>query len=99
MRKTAIYYHIFVINYFVFVIVNKKGYENMKSVISENQSWIDATWEKVEKKLSKTAIKSRNKIPYTTVNGEHDGKAGISHISPGAVPCTNIVPGNIVSGE
>ncbi len=46
----------------------------MKNVIAENQSWIDATWEKVEKKLSKTAIKSRNKLPYTTVNGEHDDK-------------------------
>jgi unsaturated chondroitin disaccharide hydrolase len=46
----------------------------MKNVILNNQSWIDSTWEKVEKKLSKTAVKSRNKIPYTTVNGEHDDR-------------------------
>lgn len=47
----------------------------MKNVIKQHQNWIDATWEKVDKKLSKTAVKSREKIPYTTVNGEHDDKA------------------------
>ena len=46
----------------------------MKSIIEQNRVWIDSTWEKVEKKLSKTALKSREKIPYTTVNGEHDDK-------------------------
>lgn len=45
-----------------------------ETVVQENQAWIDETWEKLDKKLSKTAIKSRNKIPYTTVNGEHDDK-------------------------
>lgn len=44
----------------------------MKSIIKDNQTWIDTTWEKLEKKLSKTAVKSRNKLPYTTINGEHD---------------------------
>jgi len=44
----------------------------MHSIIEQNQSWINTTWEKVEKKLSKTAIKSRNKLPYTTENGVHD---------------------------
>ncbi len=48
----------------------------MKNVIEQNQAWIDSTWEKVDKKLSKTAVKSRNKIPYTTLNGEHDDKSG-----------------------
>lgn len=47
----------------------------MKNVIADNKAWIDATWEKVDKKLSKTAVKSRDKIPYTTVNGVHDDKS------------------------
>ena len=48
----------------------------MKNVIAQHQNWIDTTWEKVDKKLSKTAVKSREKIPYTTVNGEHDNRVG-----------------------
>ena len=46
----------------------------MKNVIAQNKEWIDATWEKIDKKLSRTAVKSRNKIPYTTVNGIHDDR-------------------------
>ena len=49
----------------------------MQDIIAQNQAWIDLTWEKIEKKLSRTAVKSRNKIPYTTVNGEHDDKSNI----------------------
>jgi len=44
----------------------------MKSVIDKNKSWIDSTWEKVDSKLSKKAIKSRNKLPSTSINGVHD---------------------------
>ena len=47
----------------------------MDRIIAQNKEWIDATWEKIDKKLSKTAIKSRNKLPYTTINGVHDDKA------------------------
>jgi len=43
-------------------------------VLNENASWIEEIWKKLAKKLSCTAIKSRNKIPYTTENGEHDDK-------------------------
>jgi len=46
----------------------------MYKVISENKQWIDATWEKIEAKLSRTAVKSRNKLPYTTVNGVHSDR-------------------------
>ena len=46
----------------------------MKTVIAENKAWIDATWEKVDKKLSKVAVKSREKLPYTTVDGVHNDK-------------------------
>ena len=45
-----------------------------KTIIAENQAWIDATFAKVDKKLSRTAVKSREKLPYTTVNGVHDNK-------------------------
>jgi unsaturated chondroitin disaccharide hydrolase len=47
----------------------------MKTVIEQNKEWIDATWEKIEQKLSRTAVKSRNKIPYTTIDGVHTDKA------------------------
>ena len=50
----------------------------MESIIKKHYEWINNTWEKVERKLSRTAVKSRNKIPYTTVNGEHDDKATTS---------------------
>lgn len=46
----------------------------MKSVMKENAAWIEETWEKLDKKLSRTAVKSRGKLPYTTVNGVHDDK-------------------------
>lgn len=46
--------------------------EKMKSVIEQNRIWIDSTWEKVDRKLTRTAVKSRNKLPYTTVNGVHN---------------------------
>ena len=45
------------------------------ALIKEHQAWIDKTWEKLDKKLSKTAVKSRYKIPYTTINGEHDDRS------------------------
>ena len=41
-------------------------------IIKENKSFIDNTWQKLENKLSLTSIKSRHKIPYTTVNGVHN---------------------------
>ena len=34
----------------------------------------DSFKERVDKKLSKVAIKSRDKIPYTTKNGVHDNR-------------------------
>lgn len=47
----------------------------MNTVIEHNKAWIDSTWEKIDKKLAKIAVKSRNKLPYTTVNGEHDDRS------------------------
>lgn len=45
-----------------------------QDIINENRAWIDGVWEKLDKKLSRTAVKSRFKLPYTTVNGEHVSK-------------------------
>lgn len=46
----------------------------MRNVIEQNHEWIDLTWAKIDKKLSKVTEKSRNKLPYTTINGVHDDK-------------------------
>lgn len=45
---------------------------SFERIISENKNWIEQTWKKIDKKLSVTAIKSRDKIPYTSINGVHD---------------------------
>ena len=47
----------------------------MNVITEQNKAWIDATWEKIDKKLARIAVKSRNKLPYTTVNGEHDDRS------------------------
>ena len=45
-------------------------------IIEANKSFIDQTWAKLDAKLSEVAIRSRDKIPYTTVNGVHDDRQG-----------------------
>ncbi len=45
-----------------------------EKIIADNKAWIDEVWEKLDTKLSRTAVKSRDKIPYTTKNGEHDSR-------------------------
>lgn len=47
----------------------------MIETIKNNSEWINRTWEKIDGKFSKVAIKSRNKLPYTTINGVHDDKS------------------------
>lgn len=46
----------------------------MNKVIEQNREWIDGTWDKIDKKMSRIAVKSYDKIPYTTVNGVHDDR-------------------------
>ena len=43
-------------------------YEN---ILAQNKEWIDTTWAKIDGKLSRVAVKSRNIIPYTAVDGVH----------------------------
>ena len=47
----------------------------MKDIILQNSEWIESVWNKVDKKLKTVAVKSRDKLPYTTVNGVHDDKS------------------------
>ena len=53
----------------------------MNNLMETNAQWINDTWEKIDRKLSKLCIKSRDKIPYTTVDGVHDDRG---HANPGA---------------
>lgn len=43
----------------------------MEKYIKNYKEWIAETWMKLDKKLSYVAVKSRDKIPYTTIDGEH----------------------------
>ena len=45
-----------------------------QTIIEENSGWIESTFKKLDEKLSRTAVKSRYKIPYTSINGEHNDK-------------------------
>ena len=50
-------------------------------IIAQNQSWIDETWAKIEKKATAAAIKGRNKVPYTTdAEGNHTDKSKDPHM-------------------
>ena len=41
--------------------------------LSKNDAeWVNSVWDKLDEKLKKVSIRSREKIPYTTVNGVHD---------------------------
>ena len=47
-----------------------------EKLIETNKEWIDEVWGKLDTKLSRVAVKSREKIPYTTFDGVHDDKQG-----------------------
>lgn len=49
----------------------------MQKILQQNKQWIDQTWQKLDTKLSRTAIKSRDKIPYSSQNGVHDNQMEI----------------------
>ena len=50
-----------------------------EKIIADNKAWIDETFAKVDKKLSHTAVKSRGKLPSTSVNGVHDDASRYIH--------------------
>lgn len=44
---------------------------DLKKAAQRDKDFINNTWEKLDKKLSIVAVRSREKIPYTTKNGSH----------------------------
>ncbi|MEG1880142.1 MAG: glycoside hydrolase family 88 protein [Oscillospiraceae bacterium] len=47
----------------------------MFNLTESDKKWIDDVWAKADNKLKKVAVRSREKIPYTTINGVHDNMA------------------------
>lgn len=47
----------------------------MGKFLEQEKDWIDSTWDKLNRKLLKTAVNCRDKIPYTSVNGKYDDKS------------------------
>ena len=52
----------------------------INQVISQNQNWIDETWEKIEKKLKRVSVEAKDKIPKESINGVYDDMSN----APGA---------------
>ena len=46
----------------------------MFQTVEANTQWINDTWSKIDSKLQKVCVRSREKLPYTSVNGVHDNK-------------------------
>ena len=47
----------------------------MVDLIQENKEWIDSVWRRIDEKLQVISVRSRDKLPYTTINGTHDNRA------------------------
>ena len=45
-----------------------------EKIIEQNKDWIESVFQKLDKKFSRIAIKSRNKIPYSVKDGVHDDR-------------------------
>lgn len=43
----------------------------MTMLTLEEKQWVDATWHKLVSKMEKVAVRSYDKLPYTTVDGVH----------------------------
>jgi len=49
---------------------------DLKKAAQRDKDFIESTWDKLDKKLSVVAERSREKIPYTTKNGSHINHEG-----------------------
>ena len=47
----------------------------MEKFFKAHKEWADTTWSKIYTKLEAVAPRSKDKIPYTTLNGRHDDKS------------------------
>ncbi|MBQ9756529.1 MAG: glycoside hydrolase family 88 protein [Clostridia bacterium] len=50
-------------------------------LLEKDREFIDNTWKKLDEKLEKVAVKSRNKIPHRSVNGVHDDRSSVNRIT------------------
>ncbi|MBQ4109421.1 MAG: glycoside hydrolase family 88 protein [Clostridia bacterium] len=48
----------------------------MNILTNEEKIWVDSQWEKLDKKLSKIAVRSREKIPFHSTDFMHDNRGG-----------------------
>ena len=53
----------------------------MSKTLEANMQWINDTWEKVDRKLRNVCIRSREKIPYTSIDGVHNNRVETSPTS------------------
>jgi len=49
----------------------------MINLKAEDKKWVDSMWDRLESKLSKSAVELRDIIPYTTIDGKYDDKSKI----------------------
>lgn len=47
----------------------------MFQLTEQETAWVDEIWEKLDKKLKVVSEASKDKLPYTTINGIHDDKS------------------------
>ena len=45
---------------------------------STEKEWLDQVYEKIETKIQWVSEKSKDKIPYLTINGTHDDRSDLS---------------------
>lgn len=45
---------------------------------SPEKEWLDQVYEKIETKMQWVSEKSKDKIPYLTINGTHDDRGDLS---------------------
>lgn len=55
----------------------------MKKIIEQNKEWLDAVWEKMDRKMQTVAVRSREKLPVIAVNGVHDDRKGSTYWATG----------------
>ena len=46
--------------------------ENAEMLTMEDSRWLSKTWDNVVAKMEEVSVRSYNKLPYTTINGEHN---------------------------
>lgn len=47
----------------------------MNKIIEDNKEWINKTWDKIDAKLKAVRERSKDKIPYTAIDGVHNNMA------------------------